>query len=91
MMRIQCVKDIPQTPRITLDRAFNSSMESISCHEAVPGNKLFDGDLVQLDELRVHGSVENLEQSIVLVLTTTVVSPDNQVVVLPVWVQVRAC
>ena len=66
-------------------------MESISCHEAVPGNKLLDGDLVKLDKLRVHGCVENLEQSIVLVLTTTVVSPDNQVVVLPVWVQVRAC
>ena len=60
IMRIQCVKDIPQTPRITLDRAFNSSMESISCHEAVPGNKLFDGDLVKLDKLRVHGCVENL-------------------------------
>ena len=48
-------------------------MESISCHEAVPGNKVFNCDLVKPDKLRVHDSVQSLEENIVLILTTGVV------------------
>ena len=49
----------------------------LSCHEAVSGDKVLNGDFVEPDKLRVNGSVQRLEEDIVFILSTAVVSPDD--------------